>query len=572
MSHILSGVLVAALQRRIGQFVDGIDLKSLKLSIWSGRVQLKHVLVRPDVFYTLGLPLVVKSGIIEQLTIEIPWRRLGREPLSITATDVSIVCGPLDEANLDDAELRDWSWTRKQLELQALLQHAELEEEAVALQNEQDITSGSKKATKKKKRSGGITGRVLRSEAFANRLLDQLGFGVYGLHLRFEDETHSRAPFAVGLTLDSAATAIDGSATAKTVSLAGLAVYHSSSSDGSGNSGGNGSGNSGNSGNSGDVGEGSSGGCGDGCDAGGGATTSRPLASSEEARSAIVEPASFDLRITGPSLRTRFKAEAHGDSQRLPPLKVAVDLHELSFRLSQAQLKDVSRVGSHLIDAVEALRRREMSLLLADAVHAEAWPADARGRFRRAITRVLHELQSRKAWRLSPFFFQERRRLRLRYAALYRRSRAKDGKLLTPAEAREKQAIERNRLTASDIFFFRLLAEAEMASFAGGAALSVGGDRESSVVSAAEGRHSMRRLGGGGERRFSRLAHAASQRLPTPFFRRRGGSAAAELPANVVRLEQLQGGSPGGLGAPAGASAAGADARGDARSGARTVG
>lgn len=85
---VLEGVLVSVVQRLIGRFVDGLDTKSLKLSIWKGKVVLKDVQLRPDALYSLGLPLSVRSGSIERLTLDIPWRRLGKEPVIVHAAGV----------------------------------------------------------------------------------------------------------------------------------------------------------------------------------------------------------------------------------------------------------------------------------------------------------------------------------------------------------------------------------------------------------------------------------------------------------------------------------------------------
>ena len=175
-----------------------------------------------------------------------------------------------------------------------------------------------------------------------------------------------------------------------------------------------------------------------------------------------------------------------------------------------------------MVDAGEALRRRELVLMFADSLAAGQPAADARGRFRRAISCVLLQLQWRKGWRVSELFFEERRVLRRRYTALYCRSRVAK---LTAAEASEKLSLERYRLTALDIFYFRTLAEAEMA-----AGRSAAGDSESSGVSHTSSSVEAKR----GRALSSRL------KVSLPSWRKGRLAQRDALPAHVVPLESLK--------------------------------
>ena len=87
---------------------------------------------------------------------------------------------------------------------------------------------------------------------------------------------------------------------------------------------------------------------------------------------------------------------------------VEVDLSDLVFTLTQAQLKDISRLVAVVIQTGDAIRRREVSLMLKDRVERPAL-MDARARWRYAIERVILEVTWRKGWGLfSPAYFAER--------------------------------------------------------------------------------------------------------------------------------------------------------------------
>ena len=115
-----------------------------------------------------------------------------------------------------------------------------------------------------------------------------------------------------------------------------------------------------------------------------------------------------------------------------------------------------------MVGAGEALRRREVSVLLRDQLRTEREMAkSARAHLQVAISHVLLELQWRRGWRCSAQFFKERRAMRLRYTALHQRAlRSK----LSADDAQEREMMERSQLSAAEIFYFRLLAETAAAS------------------------------------------------------------------------------------------------------------
>ena len=209
---MLETVLTSVLQRRLGQFIEIEDGRKTKLNIWGGSISLRSVRLRPDALYTLGLPLSVRSGLVEELSVEIPWRRLGKDPVIIKVSGVSIVCGALDEDDhFDDATLRAWAWRRKQLELQELLARDGLED--AALDEPEAEASGTSPRTrarhsggKRRRQRTGLLGFLFSTKKLASKVLDHLKVELDRLHIRYEDDGHSDRPFALGISLDAMAT------------------------------------------------------------------------------------------------------------------------------------------------------------------------------------------------------------------------------------------------------------------------------------------------------------------------------------------------------------------------------
>lgn len=238
---------------------------------------------------------------------------------------MTVIFSTLDEdPSFSDEQLREWSWARKQLELSSLLQHAELEEEAAALQPTEAAASGlrgdRKAKSKRKKKPSGLAGRMLASRAFAGKVLDHLQISLDRLHARFEDRSHSDAPFAVGLALDAITTQAGDSASAKRVVISGLRIYHSDRSDGPviGST---------------------------------GADTGR----TDLIAGRTHEPAVLMVLLRGPSLRSRLTVGSPvAASASSPPVSAEVDVSDIGVRLTQAQL--VRLPGAHPMHAATLAR------------------------------------------------------------------------------------------------------------------------------------------------------------------------------------------------------------------------
>ena len=101
--------------------MEGLDKASLNVAVWSGTVTLTDVVLKPEAFYSLGLPVNIQAGSVATISATIPWSKLGSEPVSITLDGVYLVAGPMDEGNLDDAARQEWAWARKLQRLDAYL-------------------------------------------------------------------------------------------------------------------------------------------------------------------------------------------------------------------------------------------------------------------------------------------------------------------------------------------------------------------------------------------------------------------------------------------------------------------
>lgn len=62
----------------LGTYVSGIDENSLRVSVWSGNVELRNLILKPEALNALNLPITVKSGLLGRLTLKVGLRGVER--------------------------------------------------------------------------------------------------------------------------------------------------------------------------------------------------------------------------------------------------------------------------------------------------------------------------------------------------------------------------------------------------------------------------------------------------------------------------------------------------------------
>lgn len=98
---MLEGVVADVLARVLGQYVLGIDRDSVRVGVWSGRLELGRLALRAEALATLfeslglDLPVVVSSGTLQSLSVDVPWKRLGSEPVKVSMRSLALVAAPV---------------------------------------------------------------------------------------------------------------------------------------------------------------------------------------------------------------------------------------------------------------------------------------------------------------------------------------------------------------------------------------------------------------------------------------------------------------------------------------------
>ncbi|PRQ39555.1 putative vacuolar protein sorting-associated protein [Rosa chinensis] len=211
------------LRRYLGEYVEGLSVEALRISVWQGDVVLKDLKLKAEALNSLKLPVTVKAGFIGTITLKVPWKSLGKEPVIVLVDRVFILAHPVT----DDRTLKE---DRDKL-FEAKLQEIE------------EAESATLEAISKSKIGSQSNGNSWLGSLIAT-IIGNLKISISNVHIRYEDSVSNPGhPFCSGATLAKlAAVTMDeeGNETfdtsgaldklRKSLQLERLAMYHDSGS------------------------------------------------------------------------------------------------------------------------------------------------------------------------------------------------------------------------------------------------------------------------------------------------------------------------------------------------------
>mgnify|MGYP001980828258 FL=1 len=100
---MFEGKLTSVLNKLLGEYVHGISAKDLSVAVFKGDVVLKNLRLKTEALNALDLPFVVRSGLVGKLSLQIPWRALGKQPVVATIERLYVVAGFADDVDGDAA-------------------------------------------------------------------------------------------------------------------------------------------------------------------------------------------------------------------------------------------------------------------------------------------------------------------------------------------------------------------------------------------------------------------------------------------------------------------------------------
>ncbi|KAL7618287.1 hypothetical protein Lser_V15G01600 [Lactuca serriola] len=210
------------LRRYLGEYVHGLSSEALRISVWKGDVVLKDLKLKAEALNSLKLPVTVKAGFVGTITLKVPWKGLGKEPVIVLIDRVFILAHPASDGRSLTAEEREKIFESK-------------------LQQIEEAETATLDAISKAKLGNAPAGNSWLGSLIGT-IIGNLKISIGNVHVRYEDPISNPGhPFAVGFTLAKlAAFTVDekGNETfdtsgaldklRKSLQLERLAMYHDS--------------------------------------------------------------------------------------------------------------------------------------------------------------------------------------------------------------------------------------------------------------------------------------------------------------------------------------------------------
>ncbi|GAQ80498.1 Vacuolar protein sorting-associated protein [Klebsormidium nitens] len=175
---MFEGFVYQLLAGYLGHYVKDIQREQLRIGLWSGVALLENVEIRLEAFDYLQLPFAIQSGTIGKLQLQVPWKRLGWDPIIVALEDVVVTSGPREDAEWEAGPAEKRALAAKKAKLAAA-----------------EIRKLSERVSEDK------SGQSFMSYLSA-KIIDNVQVAVKNIHIKYEDpHTHPEGPFCFGIVL-----------------------------------------------------------------------------------------------------------------------------------------------------------------------------------------------------------------------------------------------------------------------------------------------------------------------------------------------------------------------------------
>ncbi|CAA0829437.1 calcium-dependent lipid-binding family protein, partial [Striga hermonthica] len=213
------------LRKYLGEYVHGLSAEALRISVWKGDVVLKDLKLKAEALNALKLPVTVKAGFLGSITLKVPWKSLGKEPVIVLIDQLFILANPALDGRSLKVEDREKLFEAK-------------------LQQIDEAEAATLEAISRSKLGNPSAGNSWLGSIIAT-IIGNLKISISNVHIRYEDSVSNPGhPFCCGVTLSKlAAVTMDeqGNETfdtsgaldklRKSLQLERLAMYHDSNRD-----------------------------------------------------------------------------------------------------------------------------------------------------------------------------------------------------------------------------------------------------------------------------------------------------------------------------------------------------
>ncbi|CAF0945953.1 unnamed protein product [Adineta ricciae] len=181
---VFENIVGYLLDKYLGDYIENLDTKKLKVDLWSGKVELNNLYLKPNALADLNLPVTISIGYLERLVLEVPWKSIYTSSTKATVDGLFLLVVPKTEVEYDAKRDEKEQHEAKMKEVH-LVEQLRKDKEA------------------EKNSDAPATNNDTYMERIQLQIIRNLELSIQNIHIVYEDRsTKPSHPFAVGITLD----------------------------------------------------------------------------------------------------------------------------------------------------------------------------------------------------------------------------------------------------------------------------------------------------------------------------------------------------------------------------------
>ncbi|XP_055620155.1 intermembrane lipid transfer protein Vps13 isoform X3 [Toxorhynchites rutilus septentrionalis] len=177
---VFESIVADVLNRFVGEYVENLDKKQLKIGIWGGDVVLHNLILKQSALKELDLPVTTLYGHLGKLVLKIPWKNLYSAPVEAIVDKLYLLAVPNTDVRYNSEKEEKNAFEAKKAELARI-------EQAKKSEEDKDKPVADKTFTEK------LTAQIVNN----------VQIKISDIHIRYEDTTTTGYPFAFGVTLSN---------------------------------------------------------------------------------------------------------------------------------------------------------------------------------------------------------------------------------------------------------------------------------------------------------------------------------------------------------------------------------
>ncbi|XP_058806498.1 intermembrane lipid transfer protein Vps13 isoform X2 [Phymastichus coffea] len=177
---VFESIVAELLNKVLGEYIQNLDYKQLKLSLWGGDVVLKDLLIKESALDMLDLPIKLEYGRLGKLILKIPFKDMWNGQIDAIVEDLFILIVPTSQSKYDPEKEEKAQLEAKRAEIARVEKSKQLAD----LKNQEKVDDSM-------------------MEKLLARMIKNIHVEINRIHVRYEDHvTFKEHPFSVGLTLN----------------------------------------------------------------------------------------------------------------------------------------------------------------------------------------------------------------------------------------------------------------------------------------------------------------------------------------------------------------------------------